>query len=59
MEMPAPTDAAMPTRKVCQVLCVANAAANSGATGYFIRRGDGDHTAGRDPNSPPSTVFFP
>ena len=32
MEMPAPTEAAMPTRNVCQVLCVANAAAKSGAS---------------------------
>ena len=32
IEMPAPTDAAMPTRKVSQVLWVANAAANSGAS---------------------------
>jgi hypothetical protein len=31
MEMPAPTEAAIPTRKVAQVLCVAKAAANSGA----------------------------
>ena len=32
MEMPAPTEAAMPTRKVSQVLWVAKAAANSGAS---------------------------
>ena len=32
IEMPAPTDAAMPTRNVSQVLWVANAAANSGAS---------------------------
>src|SRR5436190_1684667 len=32
MEMPAPTEAAIPTRKVSQVLCVAKAAANSGAS---------------------------
>ena len=31
IEMPAPTEAAMPTRNVCQVLWVAKAAANSGA----------------------------
>src|SRR5712671_2615514 len=31
MEMPAPTEAASPTRNVCHVLCVANAAAKSGA----------------------------
>ena len=32
MLMPAPTEAARPTRKVCQLLCVAKAAANSGAS---------------------------
>jgi len=32
MEMPAPMDAASPTRKVDQLLCVANAAAKSGAS---------------------------
>ena len=32
IEMPAPTEAAMPTRKVAQVLWVAKAAANSGAS---------------------------
>ena len=32
MEMPAPTEAASPTRNVSQVLWVANAAANSGAS---------------------------
>src|SRR5665647_1657032 len=32
MEMPAPTEAAMPTRNVSQVWWVANAAANSGAS---------------------------
>jgi hypothetical protein len=29
MEMPAPTEAAIPTRKVCHILCVANAAAKA------------------------------
>ena len=32
MLMPAPIEAARPTRKVCQLLCVAKAAANSGAS---------------------------
>src|SRR5688572_31546505 len=32
MEMPAPTEAAIPTRNVSQVLWVAKAAANSGAS---------------------------
>jgi len=32
IETPAPTEAAMPTRNVSQVLCVAKAAANSGAS---------------------------
>src|SRR5208337_991918 len=31
MEIPAPTEAAIPTRKVCHVLPDANAAANTGA----------------------------
>ena len=34
MEMPAPTEAAMPTRKVSQVWWVAKAAANSGASPF-------------------------
>ncbi len=60
MEMPAPTEAAMPTRNVSQVLWVANAAANSGAsvdTEPSIRPASPGCTTCKHEDSPPRLLL--